>query len=374
MMDDLRLRLDGLPISGSPFARFAERADAAAPHPDRGRRAVVVGLGACCAFLVLMPGTGLGHSPSSQTETPVEKDMVARHAWLAEWVAQDGFDRKQLNQLLGSLTPHQRVLHLMDHQAESKPYYAYRALLINDNRIQRGRNRMRRHGILLRRIQWRYHVPREILTALWGLESDYGGNMGGFQVLRTLYTLAVHYPRRAVFFQSQLREFLLLCRDEGWDPRVPKGSYAGAMGQVQMIPGTMRRYAVDFDGDGKRDIFHKTADVLASIASFLEGHGWRPDGPIAMPVAPRPGLEQWVSPSLKEMRPWRQWRAEGIQPAPGVSEPGAEEPAALIMLAEETGPRYHMVFGNFRVITRWNRSARFAMVVRELAARLREVS
>lgn len=308
-----------------------------------------------------------------------EPQPTDRHPWLRQWVAEEGFDPAWLNRLLRPLTADERVIRLMDNQAEGQPYHRYRQIFLTENRIQRGVNRMRRHRALLARVQDHYGIPSEILLALWGLESNYGQVTGGFPVLRTLYTLAAHYPRRAEFFQDQLRAFLLLCRDEGWNPTVPLGSPAGAMGQAQMIPQTMRDHAVDFDGDGKRDIFHNTGDVLASIANFLRGHGWRPGGPYAVPLVamaggtdPDPG--QRITPTLDEMQPWRQWAESGITVAAGGPQPGPEEPTALIMLEETTGPRYHMVFGNFRVITRWNRSRRFAMVVREMADHLRKAS
>ncbi len=310
--------------------------------------------------------------PVSVTATG-EKPSV-RYPWLADWIKNDGLDPAWIDRLLAPLTVNKRVIRLMDNQAESKPYYQYRKIFINENRIQRGLNRVKRYRWILRRVYRKYRVPPEIILALWGLESNYGRQTGGFSVLRTLYTLAAHYPRRGEFFQRQLRAFFLLCRDEGWDPRVPLGSYAGAMGQPQMIPETMRRYAVDFNGDGKRDIFHNTGDVLASIAAFLKENGWKPGGPYALAVTAGDGLAERLSPSLSRMRPWREWHESGIRISDAGPQPGEEEPAALIMLEEKRGPRYYMVFGNFWVITRWNRSTRFAMVVRELADHLRKMS
>ncbi|MBF0463262.1 MAG: lytic murein transglycosylase [Magnetococcales bacterium] len=242
----------------------------------------------------------LGGSPAL-AGTP---DPVGTQTWLAEWVTRGDFDREWLNALLAPLTLDERVLHLMDSQAEAKPYYIYRQNFIDERRIQHGRELMRTHRALLQRIQQHYHVPGEVLVALWGVESDFGRNAGGFSVLRTLYTLATAYPRRAPFFQEELRQFLLLCREEGWDPHDPEGSYAGAIGQMQMMPSTLRKYAADGDNDGKRDIFHDTPDVLASIASFLAGHGWNPDGVMSIALNDKinPGLSALVSPSQSEYR------------------------------------------------------------------------
>ncbi|MBF0097913.1 MAG: lytic murein transglycosylase [Magnetococcales bacterium] len=294
--------------------------------------------------------------------------------WLAEWVQRGDFEAQWLNTLLAPLTPDAKVLRLMDSQAEAKPYFVYRKNFINERRIQRGRVMMRSNRNTLQRIQKQFRITPEVVVALWGVESHYGQHSGGLSVLRTLYTLAAHYPRRAPFFQEELRQFLLLCQEENWDPNDLEGSYAGAIGQMQMMPSTLRKYALDFSGDGKRDVFGNSADVLASIASFLSGHNWNPDAPIAIALNPKTNsdLDSKKSPSLNSMRPWQEWQQEGIVLGAKDKIPEPNEPAALIALEEEQGSRYYMVFGNFKVITQWNRSSRFAMVVRELADQLRK--
>ncbi|MBF0214621.1 MAG: lytic murein transglycosylase [Magnetococcales bacterium] len=302
-----------------------------------------------------------------------EETWLDRHPWLRGWIEQDGFDRVWLETLLSPLEPDAKVLHLMDHQTEAKPYHEYRALVINWRRIRIGRTLLRRHRSILTEVEEYYRVPPEIVVALWGLESDFGNNMGRFGVLRTLYTLAAHYPRRGVYFQGELRQFLLLCREEGWDPRKPKGSYAGAMGQVQMMPGSMRRYAVDFDHDGQRDVIGDVTDVLASIASFLHGHGWCPDGRLVQALERRPELAELLAGTAGARRPWSEWRVSGIVWPLDQPEPDPEELLSLIVLEERDGPRYYMTFMNFWVITRWNRSNRFAMAVREFSAELRRM-
>lgn len=299
---------------------------------------------------------------------------TATQEWLAEWVNRGEFDQAWLDSLLAPLTPDAKVLRLMDRQAEAKPYYLYRQNFINAQRIQRGRSALREHRELLQRIRKRFDVPSEVLVTLWGVESDFGRSIGGFSVLRTLYTLAAHYPRRAPFFREELRHFLLLCQEEGWDPREPEGSYAGAIGQMQMMPSTLRTYAVDFNNDGKRDVYNDTEDILASIASFLAKHGWNPDSVMSIQLNKKinPDLAPLVSPSLNALRPWQEWQEMGVLLAVQDKKPDPNEPAALISLEEQQGSRYYMVFGNFKVITQWNRSSRFAMVVRELSDALRK--
>lgn len=318
-------------------------------------------LGVGSALLLLWPTNG--HAA---------RDVVAEYPWLQAWVESGEFDRQWLNTLLADMEPDERVLRLMDKQAEAKPYHEYRKLFLTRSAVNRGREMALRHHALLERVENRFGAPSEILLALWWIESRYGRSMGGFPVLRALFTLSSAYPRRAEFFQNQMREFLLLCREEGWSPEAPLGSFAGAMAQVQMIPSTLRRYAVDFDGDGKRDVFHNPADVTASIANFLKGHGWIRDGLYTLPVVSTPAMESLVSPTLDDMPLWRTWQEKGVQLAGDLAPPMPEEPAGLIMLEGEDGPRYHMAFTNFKVVTQWNRSRRFAMVVRELATMMRQ--
>lgn len=361
-------------VEGTPFQRKGYTiADSYPLYQEEhtlkvNRRKFLGGLSGGLLFLI-KPNLLLANSGDS----PPKKDLISTHDWLLSLVEKDGFDRTQLNTLLSPLTPDSRVVRLMNNQAESLPYHLYRKHVLNDLRIKKGQDRMLNHRQVLLQIEKQFQVPATILVALWGIESDFGDNVGHFSVLRTLYTLSTHYPRRAPFFQRQLRQFLLLCREEGWNPSVPKGSYAGAMGQVQMIPGTLRQYAVDFNGDGKRDVFHTIEDILASIATFLHKKGWNHHEKLSLPLNQTSQLSTMVSSTLSDMPPWKMWRAQGVLLADPTLEPPLKEPAALIRLEEKGHLGYHMVFGNFRVITRWNRSNRFAMVVREFADHLQKV-
>ncbi|MBF0342475.1 MAG: lytic murein transglycosylase [Magnetococcales bacterium] len=321
-----------------------------------------------CSVAALGPWSWSGSVWSATAE-----GWITRYPWLLSWIEKDGFDRVWLEGLLSHLEPDPKVLYLMDHQTEAKPYHEYRSLVLNWRRVNTGRTLLKRHRSILAEVEGYYRVPPEIVVALWGLESDFGNNMGGFNVLRTLYTLAAHYPRRAAFFQEELREFLLLCREEGWDPKKPKGSYAGAMGQVQMMPGSLRRHAVDFNHDGRRDVIRDVADTLGSIAAFLHDHGWCEEGRLVQQLPVRTGLAELVTTFSGKRQSWQSWRELGIVWPGETGEPGEEESLALIVLEEQDGPRYYMTFMNFWVITRWNRSNRFAMVVREFAQELRRM-
>lgn len=301
------------------------------------------------------------------------KDVVDRYPWLLPWVLQDGFDRRWLEQLFGSIKPINSVLKAMDSQAEALPYPVYRQRLLSRTLIRDGLSRMKKHRSVLERIERELHVNGEVVVALWGIESSFGRNQGKYPVLNTLFTLAAGFARREQFFQEELRQFLLLCREESWDPRGILGSYAGAMGQVQMMPSSLRCFAVDFDGDGRRDVFNHTVDALGSIANYLRAHGWRQDGLFVVPVVPDDRLAEMASLSIDDTAPWHWWRDAGILLNEPVT-PDADEPAALLALEGESGMEFVMCFNNFRVVTDWNRSRRFAMVVAELCQRLKRGS
>ncbi len=303
-----------------------------------------------------------------------KKDILAKHRWLRP-LLKDGYSREELSRLLGGVKLYRKAIRAMNNHYEALPYHRYRKIFLTEKRRIMGRDRYLKHGDLLQRIEAKYGVPPKILVALWGVESFYGQHMGVHPVLRVLFTLSTRYPRREHFFRAQLLEYLRLCKEEGWDPRKPKGSYAGAMSQVQMIPGTMRRYAVDFDGDGKRDVFGSVPDILASIAAFLKGHGWRKDGLYDMQVRSKRSLKPLVSRSLDKMRPISYWKAKGVHPVvPQGVKLSDREPAALIMLDGINKNRYRLVFRNFRVVTRWNNARRFAMMVGEFAGQLEEAT
>ncbi|MBF8274855.1 MAG: peptidoglycan N-acetylmuramoylhydrolase [Magnetococcales bacterium] len=294
-------------------------------------------------------------------------DVVARYPWLNRLIDEDGLDRHWLNDLLKPLTLDQRVINLMNSQAEAKPYYLYRPIFINDQRINRCRRRAQTHASLLQSVERRYQVPGKFVMALWSLETDCGDYHDGFNVLRSLFTLATGYPRRAEFFQGQLRHFLLLAREEGWEPSKIQGSFAGAIGQCQMIPETMRRYAVDFDGDGRRDLFTSVPDVLGSIGNFLHGNGWQPNGLYALRLGVDPKLESLQKKWNKQWRTVNDWLQDGVTLPSHAQRHTSDEQASLIRLVYKKEPGFHLVFNNFKVITTWNRSNHFAMVAKELA-------
>ena len=216
-----------------------------------------------------------------------------------------------------------------------------------------------------------YGVPREIIVAIIGVETEYGRNTGRFRVLEALASLAFKYPPRAPFFRSELEHFLLLARENGMDAFEVRGSYAGAMGIPQFMPSSQRRYAVDFDGDGRIDLRASESDAIGSVASFLAHHGWQTGAPITAPAHIEGDAARLLAAGIKPSRPLRELQAEGVVTGPETAG-DAERPTALIDLVDPVQPtEYWVGYDNFYVITRYNRSTFYAMSVFQLAEALR---
>lgn len=284
------------------------------------------------------------------------------------------FTAAELRGIFTGLTIDRRVLVLMDKQWEAKPYYQYAPLFITEGIIRTGRAKLAEHRQLLDRIEQQLGVDREVIVAIWGVETRYGSNQGSYNVLRTLTTLFDAYPCRAQFFRGELIHFLLLCRENGMDPRQINGSYAGAFGQTQFIPSSFRKYAISFDGDQKRDVWHSVPDVLASIANYLKHFGWTLHAPLYAELGTRlnsPQLLQAEQAGRRGRVPAQiveQAQKLRLSPVPGgkpLSIVGLEQPPTAA--AEK---RYVAGYPNFQAITQWNHSNRYAMAVAELAEAL----
>ena len=262
------------------------------------------------------------------------------------------------------------VLEAMRRPAERKPWHEYRKIFITGKRIERGVEFWRKHTASLARAAERFGVPPEIVVAIIGVESFYGVHRGRTRVLDALATLGFRYPKRSAFFLSELEAFMLLSGEERLDARRVKGSYAGAMGIAQFISSSYRHYAIDFDGDGSRDLMRSPEDAIGSIANYLAMHGWRAGAAIAVRAevegdAFRALVEQGIKPhaSLASMR------EKGV----GFTvEAGEEEPGALLEFETKNGHEYWIGLTNFYVITRYNHSRLYALAVLQLAQRIRE--
>lgn len=308
-------------------------------------------------------GTGIPGQPL------VERRDV--QAFIREMVAQHRFNAVQLRATFSRAQTQPSIIAAMSRPAESKPWHAYRPIFISAKRIQGGVEFWRANAAALARAEQVYGVPPEYVVAIIGVETQYGGNMGKYRVLEALATLAFDYPRRAAYFRKELENFLLLARGEGIDPLAPRGSYAGAMGYGQFMPSSFRSYAVDFDGDGHRDLWRNPRDAIGSVANYFNKHGWRAGQPVASPAAVsggrypalisrRVGQPQYSVASL---------RGQGVTPEERISD---GQMAMLLELQGRDGPEYWLGFHNFYVITRYNTSQLYAMAVYQLSQAIRE--
>lgn len=296
-------------------------------------------------------------------------DFVGRddvEAFIDAMVTRHGFERDSLVDVLGDATRKQDVLDAIARPAEkTKTWSEYRRIFVTDTRIDQGVEFWRLNAATLMRAQEQYGVPAQIIVATLGVETRYGRQRGGYRVIDALSTLAFDYPPRSSFFRSELEQFLLLAREEGKPASSLMGSYAGAMGYGQFIPSSFRNFAVDFDGDGLRDIWDNAADAIGSIANYYQRQGWRLDAKVAWPVtALRRGVIRLANDKFRPERPVNDYLTQdGALPA-GVQR---ETPVTLIRLEGDRGDEYWLGLHNFYVITRYNRSRLYAMAVFQLA-------
>lgn len=279
------------------------------------------------------------------------------------------FDQEELNRIFSGVTIKKEILERMDDQYEALPYYRYRPIFITESRIEKGRKKLADHEKLLDSIEEEFGVEREIIVAIWGIESHYGDyHEDGHQLFRTLNTLFDAYPRRRTFYRKQLIDFLLLCRNNNVDIHSVKGSYGGAFGQPQFIPSSFQEYARDFDGDGKRDVWDSVPDILASIANYLHRFQWVYDAPIYHDIGPELKSQE-LKKAYKQGRQGKVSRQQ-IMTAQGLTIPSAPENKKLTVVGLEQKDgniRFVAGYPNFQAITAWNHSNNYAMVVSELA-------
>jgi len=199
-------------------------------------------------------------------------------------VVEHGFDAHKLNILFRQIKMSDRVLKAISKPAEALPWFKYRPIFLQNKRIQQGVEFWQKNKTNLSKAEYLYGVPEEIIVAIIGVETRYGKYKGEYKVIDSLATLAFNYPKRAKFFKSQLEQYLLLTREQKIDPHSIKGSYAGAMGIPQFIPGSYRSYAVDFDKDGHINIWSNTADAIGSVGNYFKVHDWQAGGLITIPA------------------------------------------------------------------------------------------
>ncbi len=290
-------------------------------------------------------------------------------AFMDSLVQEDGFDRAELERVFAGIEYKQNVIDAISRPAEGKPWRDYRPIFLTRSRILQGVEFWNKNQELLARAEEKYGVPAEIIVAILGVETRYGQNFGSFRVIDSLATLGFHYEPRASFFRKELREFLIMAREESSDPFEMLGSYAGAMGYPQFIPSSFRAYAVDFDGNGKRDFWSGSVDAIGSIGNYLARNGWKAGEPIVLRTrVDGPGAQKIANQSKKPDL------APSVLAAHGVLVPdslGPQDEASLVRLEGAYGEEFWLGLHNFHVIMTYNRSRLYAMAVYQLAQEVR---
>jgi membrane-bound lytic murein transglycosylase B len=293
-------------------------------------------------------------------------------AWLLtlrEDALKEGIGAPTLELALSGIAPIPRVIELDRRQASGRSSFrSYRQRLLSDERVRRGRSLMREHRALLERIAEDYGVQARFIVALWGIESTYGTYRGTYPVIPALATLA-YDGRRAAFFRQELLNALRILDAGDIDHGSMMGSWAGAMGQSQFMPSSYLSYAVDYDGDGRRDIWTSLPDIFASMANYLANAGWNDRYTWGREVRPPASIGANLL-GLEVERPLPSWQDLGIRRTNGNGLPPVEIDASLLWTDDRSGPAY-LVYHNFRVLMLWNRSTYFALTVGELSDLIR---
>lgn len=302
-------------------------------------------------------------APALDVERPTVKSFVAR---LAE---QHGFVPNAVNAVLAQAETQQSVLDAMSRPAERALYwYEYRDRFITEQRIKEGIEFWQQHREFLEQIAGSRGVPAEYLVAILGVETYYGRITGKYRVLDALATLAFDYPPRSDYFTEELEQFFLLTREDALDPLTALGSYAGAMGPPQFMPRSIRAFAVDGDGDGKRDLWADWEDILSSIANYFLVHGWKSGEPVVAEAT----IDQQRAHDLDPRKLALNETVGSLKDKGVVFDTALAPEAPALLLAPDLpeSVRFRVGFNNFYVITRYNRSPLYAMAVHDLATQL----
>jgi len=280
-----------------------------------------------------------------------------------------GISAGTLDEALRDVRPIDRVIELDRRQPEfTQTFWTYMERRVSPDRVERGRELLRRHRALLNEVATEYGVQPRFLVAFWGLETNFGDYLGSFPVIGALATLA-HDERRSEFFRAQLLDALRILDQGHIEPASFKGSWAGATGHLQFIPSTFVRHAVDGDGDGRKDIWGNLRDVFASGANYLSDLGWKGDERWGRPVR-LPEDFDWTLATLDTRKPLDAWAGMGVRRADGGPLPVIDGMQGSIVLPQgHEGPAF-LVYDNFRAILSWNRSINYAIAVGHLADRI----
>ena len=329
---------------------------------------------ACCAF-ALVPALADPPPPGTRMAQPVP-DTVERPLEFVAWIAAfrmeamgQGISAKTFDDAFRDVTLNQRVVELNENQPEfNRSIWDYMDSAVSDDRVERGRELLHQHRKIFKNVQRQYGVPSSIITGIWGLESNFGKNLGGFNVIEALATLA-YQGRRAAFGREQLFAALKIIEEGDIAPERMTGSWAGAMGQTQFIPTVFLQYARDGNGDGKRNLWDTLPDVLASTANYLQQKAWESGQPCFDEVRLPDGFN-YSEADISIEKPVREWKDEGVLRIDGRKLPKsvADANAAVIVPAGHHGPAF-IAYPNFKAVLAYNNAVSYALAVCQLAKR-----
>lgn len=300
--------------------------------------------------------------------------------YFIEQASQQGLNKTFVNNVLSQAQRQNSIVRIMRPKPKPKtsdkptytPWYKYRRNFITDKRINEGLWFWNQHARTLQRAEKQYGVPASVIVGIIGVETAFGTNMGSYRVLDALTTLAFDSPRRQEFFQKELLEFLLMVQEQGLDPNSLYGSYAGAMGYGQFMPSSFRKYAVDFDGDGRTDIWNNPVDAIGSVANYFKQHGWITAGKVVTRAYTYKTVEdsdaneyRYTHTTIGELK------ARGFEPADKSLRNSRK--AGLIKLRGQYGTEYWLGLHNFFVITEYNHTRRYALAVYQLGQDIKSV-
>jgi membrane-bound lytic murein transglycosylase B len=307
--------------------------------------------------------------PAIAAEHPGTEEFVNRAA------SEYGLEEGDVRDILNEAEYKQSIVDAISRPAEGKPWHEYRKIFLTGKRISQGIDFWTENRELITSASEKYGVDESIIVSIIGVETSYGRNTGSYRTIDALVTLGFYYPQnlssdRSPFFSSELMQYMQLATEEGLPTVEVTGSYAGAMGMGQFMPSSYREYAVDFDEDGKRDLWRSTPDVVGSVANYLHRHGWQPGKPVTRRArASSQAAFDMISRDLKPTLSVAEWREKGFTSS---SELSPNLPAAVLKLVEKDRNSYWLTFKNFYVITRYNRSPRYAMAVYDLSREIKK--
>lgn len=321
------------------------------------------------SFFLLLTTFALATTANVQPRKFSQRPDV--HKFILMMVHNYHFNEKELNKLFDKVVIQQKILETMAKPAETWPWYKYQSFFITQDRINGGVEFWNKHAQTLKEVETNDGVPADVIVAIIGVETFYGKNQGNYRVLDSLATLAFNYPKRKAFFQEELKEYLLLARDNQFDPTHILGSYAGAIGQGQFMPSSYRNYAIDYRNTGVKDLRNDTDDVIASIGNYLKQHGWDKGQPVAVKAQINgSSYKKLKADQLKPNYTISYLKTLGVTPVSGHYPSSAK--TNFMCLEGKTAGENWLGFYNFYVISSYNPRINYTMAVYQLSEAIRQ--